>query len=232
MEAVVIVIMLLVGFSFMLKLTYMPFYSRLAVGVACAVFIVLSLGIAVNQSKTQISDWLQNPEFMLDMAVLLTVDVFMQLTFCIMAARRISVRRQSRSENLVRQALLWIPGVLIIAVLLVLLVETLFCFPGVDFNTLAWLLAGVMLIIGVVLPLLLKWLIPEKDLRLELIFMINILIAVLGVVATVNGRTAVAGASEVEWKPLIGVIIMLLTGACTGFILFRRKINKQILNII
>lgn len=230
MEAVVIIIMLMVSFSLMLKLTYMPLYGRMAVCVACAVFVGLSWDVAASQSKTQISDWLQNPELMLDVAVLLTVDVFLQLTFCIMNARRISGQPQSRLDNMIRQVSLWIPGILIIPILLALLVETFFSFTGMDFQILAWILAGLILVAGIMLPLLLKWLIPEEDLRLEIIFMTNALIALLGVVATVNGRTAVAGANEVEWKPLFGVIIILLIGACAGYILFRRKNNKQISN--
>ena len=35
--------------------------------------------------------------------------------------------------------------------------------------------------------------------------MVNMLIAALGVVATVNGRTAAAGTNQVEWGALGGV---------------------------
>jgi hypothetical protein len=33
-----------------------------------------------------------------------------------------------------------------------------------------------------------RWLVPEKELRLEVFFLSNALIAILGIIATVNGR--------------------------------------------
>ena len=54
-------------------------------------------------------------------------------------------------------------------------------------------------------------LIPEKEIRLELLFMINLLIAALGIVATVNGRTAATGTNHVEWTALAGVFAILIT---------------------
>ena len=56
--------------------------------------------------------------------------------------------------------------------------------------------------------------------------MINALIAMLGVVATVNGRTAVAGTNSVEWQPLGGFLLILIVAAFAGFVLFRRKQKK------
>ncbi len=53
------------------------------------------------------------------------------------------------------------------------------------------------------------WLVPEKEIRLELLFMVNMLIAALGVVATVNGRTAAAGTNQVEWGALGGVAAII-----------------------
>lgn len=226
MEIVIIIIMLLVSFSLILKLTYLPLYGRLAVCFLCALFTGLSWESAVNQSKTQIADWLQNPELMLDVAVLLTADVFMQISFSILNARSIAGEKMNRAVRILRDVTLWVPGILIFPTLYALLVEVIFAFPGMNFVTLAWSLAAVVFILIALLPPVVKLLIPEKDLRLELIFMINAIIALLGVVATVNGRTAVAGTNSVEWQPLICVILLLLAGGATGYLIFTRKNRK------
>ena len=75
-----------------------------------------------------------------------------------------------------------------------------------------------------------KRLLPEKEIRLELLFLSNALIAVLGVIATVNGRTAVAGISEVNPAALAGVCGLAVIGLIGGIILHRIKIKRIIEN--
>lgn len=223
MEVVIIVIMLMVGFSLVLKLTYLPIYGKLLVGIVCALFVGMSWEEAASQSKTQIESWIQDPGLMLDMAVLLTVDVFLQMAFCMIAAKRVSGEVMTKWDKAGYAATLWIPGILIFPTLFALLVEVIFSFPGMDFNVIAWSLAAVVFVSVVALTYLMAWMIPEKDLRLELIFMVNSLIAMLGIVATVNGRTAVSGTNSVDWQSLLGIIVILLLGASAGLLLYRRK---------
>lgn len=228
MEIVVFIIMLLVGFSLMLKLTCLPGYGRVAICLICASFIGFSWEYAVNQSKTQIADWLHSPELMLDIAVLLTVDVFIQVSFCILNAEFISGEKMTKAGRILRLVTLWLPGILIFPTLFSILVEVIFSFPGTDFHTLAWALAAVIFLASISFPILIKWVIPEKDIRLELIFMVNALIALLGVIATVNGRTSVAGAGNIEWKAFLGVSLLLIAGAAVGFLIFIRNNNKKL----
>lgn len=74
---------------------------------------------------------------------------------------------------------------------------------------------------------LLRWLLPEKELRLELLFLANALIAILGIIATVNGRTAVKGIDEIDWGALAGLTILLVAGALVGMILRKVKLKRQ-----
>lgn len=231
MEIVVIIIMLLVIFSLLLKMTYMPVYGRLTISSLLALSIGLSWEYAANQSKTQIAEWLQNPELMLDIAVLLTIDVFIQVSFCILDAKFMSGEKMTKTGNILRVAALWLPGILIFPTLFSGLVEVIFSFPGMDFGALAWTLAAAIFLASISLPVLIKCVIPEKDLRLELIFMVNALIAILGVIATVNGRTAVAGTDNIEWQTLLGVLSLLIVGAAAGFLIFKRNNNKKLSHI-
>ena len=95
-----------------------------------------------------------------------------------------------------------------------------------SFEWIAWLFAAAVV---VVIPLgrwLIKWLLPEAELRLELFFLTNALAAVLGIVATVNGRTAVDGTTRVDWSALSGCIGLFVVGAVVGWIVYviRRKL--------
>lgn len=67
-----------------------------------------------------------------------------------------------------------------------------------------------------------------KELRLELFFLTNALVAVLGIVATVNGKTSAAGVSEIDWKALTGVIVIALAGGILGLLWWNiRNRNKE-----
>ena len=86
METVVFVLMILVCFNFMLKQTYRKLRSVLVISVICALFVGLMWPYAIEQSKTQIADWLANPALMLDTSVVLSVEVVLQMAFCMLAA--------------------------------------------------------------------------------------------------------------------------------------------------
>jgi hypothetical protein len=227
MELVVLIIMLLVSLSFALKLTaHRPWGVLLLSGVV-ALFVAFSWDAATEQSKTQIADWLGDTSLMLDLSVLLTVDVVMSMAFCVFTAQKEVHDRSTRLGLLLRLFLKWIPGLLIFPTLFGVLVYTIFAFPGVAFTTIAYTLAALLFVLFVLLGFGLKWLLPELDLRLELTFLVNALIAILGIIATVNGRTAVEGTSEVEWGALAGILIIFLCGALAGWLYYQRKIRKQ-----
>ena len=94
----------------------------------------------------------------------------------------------------------------------------------------AWLLAAIVFIAIPFGCWVLKWLLPEKEIRLELLFLANALIAILGVIATVNGQTAVAGISEVDWSALGGIVVLLIFGLAGGVIAYRIKLKRIIKN--
>ena len=120
-------------------------------------------------------------------------------------------------------AALWIPGLMIFPVLSAALTELIFSLPGVDFSLVGWS-AGLGLLVA--LPALargLRALLPETDLRLEVMFLVSLIILLLGIVATVNGRTAATGTNRVEWTALLAVICLLAGCAAAGFMLRKYK---------
>lgn len=227
METVVFVLMILVCFSFMLKQTYRKNRSVAVIAVICALFTGLMWPYAIEQSKTQIADWLADTALMLDTAVLLTLEVILQMTFCMLAAH-VQTSGPLRKRTLwMYRALRWFPGILIFPVLFSALVALIFAFPGVSFSLLSWSMAAGILILIPAGTWLLRRVMPEKDVRLELLFLVNALIAVLGVVATVNGRTAVAGIGGADWSALAALIVIVVLGALAGFVAYRIKLKKK-----
>ncbi len=224
MQTVVLIIMILIAFNFMLKQSFHKIYFVAPVAIIAALFVGLMWPIAILQSKSQIAAWLENPDLMLDTSVILTIEVALQMAFCLMAAKKITVGIEKKIERLIYYLLWFFPGFLIFAVLFSLLVVFIFRFPGISFPLLAWILATVVFIAIPAVIWLLGKLLPEQDIRLELLFLTNALLAVLGIVATVNGRTAVDGINEFNWQSLLMLVILLLNGGIVGFLLRRRRI--------
>ena len=231
METVVLIIMLMVSFNFALKLTYHKAAGMIATCMLAALFAGLAWPLAVSQSKTQIADWLNAPDLMLDTSVILTVDVFFQVTFCVMMAKKIAGEKLSKAQGAIYTVAFWFPGLLIFPVLFALLVEIIFAFPGNDFSTLAWATAAFVLVAAPLLSYLIRFLLPERDLRLELMFVVNAITAILGIIATVNGRTAVKGTNNVEWDALAGFLLIMAAGAVAGILIHKRSTRKIISKI-
>lgn len=146
MQTLVFVLMLLVCFNFLLKQTY---NKRWAVGIttlACALWTGLSWPYAILQSKTQIADWLANPALMLDTSVILSVEICMQLAFCLLAVHLMTGGTVPRRTLWIYRFLRWFPGLLIFPVLFSGLVALIFSFPGTSFSLLAWSMAGGVLL--------------------------------------------------------------------------------------
>lgn len=226
METVVLVMMILVCFNYALKQTNRKIYSVLFSAAVCALFVGLMWPYAIEQSKSQISDWLADSSLMLDVAVILSLEVVIQMAFCILAAHIQTSGKVKPITIWIYRVLRWFPGVLIFPVLFSILVSAIFALPGVSFSLVAWVLAA---IVFVSIPLgswILRWLLPEKEIRLELLFLANALIAILGVIATVNGQTAVAGISEVDWSALGGIVVLLIVGLVAGIIAYKIKLKR------
>ena len=84
MNTVVLVLMLLTAFNFLLKQTFWKVIAVCVIAAICAAFAGLMWPYAIEQSKTQIANWLSNQPLMLDTAVLLSVEVCVQMYRCLL----------------------------------------------------------------------------------------------------------------------------------------------------
>lgn len=230
METVVTIIMFLVVLTFLLKLACQPKASAWITCGILGLLTALAWPYAIEGSRTQIADWLADSSLMLDIAVLLTADIMLQMAFCLDFAVGVQRRSTTRAAAYGRLFLRFVPGLLIFGVLFSLLTAAIFSFPGVDFALLGWSVgAGV----AVLLPLLavaLRSLLPSARQRVESMFLVSALTGCLGVVATVNGRTAVAGVSSFDTVSLLAVVGLLFGALCIGLAI--HYLRKRIIKII
>ena len=221
MELVVVIIMSLVGLSFVLRLTSLPLAIKLVMAVLLALVPFLGYDLASEQSKTQIADWLNTPALMLDVSVWLTVDVALQIASCFLPDN-------TRAGRMLK----FFPGILIFPTVFSLLTYLLFLLPGIEFSTIGYGLGFALTVAVPLLAWMVKYILPEDELRIELIFLINIIVAALGVVATVNGTTKAAGSNELN-LPALGVFVaLLLAGLGAGIIIFKFLNKRQIKKLV
>lgn len=218
MDTIIWILILLTALNFLLKQTFWSWRGTVVAAVVAAGFVVAMWPYAIEQSKTQIADWLSDTALMLDTAVVLTVEVALQMAFCLLSVHLENVSPVKKRMRVAWKILYWFPGVLILPVLFFGLTQLIFALPGIPFRQVAW---GFGLAVLLLVPLGrwgLKWLVPEPELRLELLFLLHALVAVLGVIATVNGRTAVQGTATVNWPALGGCIVIFVAGAALGWL--------------
>ena len=215
MNTVVLVLMLLTAFNFLLKQTFWKVIAVCVIAAICAAFAGLMWPYAIEQSKTQIAN-------------LLSVEVCVQMAYAMLAVHVANDYPVKPRMIVMYRFLRWFPGLLIFPVLFSGLIYLIFAFPGISFQTIAWSYAGFILIAIPSGRYLLLYLLPEKELRLELFFLTNALVAILGIVATVNGRTSATGVSEIDWQALAGVLVITLAGGIIGLVWWNfRNRNKQ-----
>lgn len=231
METIVLLLFILVCFSFLLKQTFVRNLQIAITADAAMVFTGLAWRVAILQSSTEIAAWLANTDLVRDISVLLNIDVLLAMAFCLLAADVKVAGRIGRKARWLYAFLRFFPGIMIVPMMFGILVETIFAFPGEDFSLIAWSLGAVFFIAIPLLTYLVKRLLPETFLRLELLFLCNILIALMGIVATVNGKTAVVGTDNTNLKALGGTFLLVAIFGFVGMVWQRRHIRKQIQQI-
>ena len=192
MEYIILILILFIFINTILKLSYWKWWQSVIFGFICGVFILFIYPIAISQSKTELAAYLNNPKVMQDLAVLVTLESIIYIAFCFMAMQQLYTRTIRRWVKL----LFWYPGILVFPVLFYVLTNTIFNFPGVDFTTIAYTLAGGVFVLFPLLSIGIKWVLPEKELRLEVQFLISLFVTITGLISTENGNTVYSAVNE------------------------------------
>ena len=61
---------------------------------------------------------------------------------------------------------------------------------------------------------------------MELLFLVEVLLGLMGIIGTVNGRTAVAGFNSFDALSLLGVIAIVIVGMAIGWGCYRIKMQR------
>ncbi len=165
METLIYILILFVILSALLKLSFWRWWQAAIYSATIALTTVLLFGNwAVEQSKTQLADYLQNSAALNNMAMVITLETIATYRFTAF------------------------PPLLLFPVSFYLLTQIIFANPGTSFEPSTGVVA---LTLGIGLPLLARavcWLLPEREFRRELLIILTTLLCVLGLLSTQSGK--------------------------------------------
>lgn len=221
MELIIYVLMLFITLNTVFKLSFWAWWQQLIFGLLVGAFTVWSLQFAVEQSKTQIADYLQDTAALQNMAILITVESVFSFGYCTTWLRGL----YGKKTVWWARALRWYPGVLFFPVAFYLLTMSLFTWVGHDFDRTAWLVGGAC---AVGLPMLaqaVRYLLPEADSRLEMHYLLSLFVCIIGLLTTVNGETVYAAADDTpfNWAALAGSAALVVFLFVLGFMWSRLR---------
>ncbi|MDR1810654.1 MAG: hypothetical protein LBR34_09695 [Prevotella sp.] len=185
MAYIIQILLIFILLGSLLKLSFWKFRQAALFGAICAGFIVWTCQWAVLQSKTQLADFFNHTEALQNAAVLITIESALCFAFCFAELRKIFGVKREKWQN---KLLYWYPGLLVFPVLFYLQTQLIFALPGTDFTLLSYLFAVLIFAALPLLSYLPKAFYREKELRLEVYFLVNLFICIIGLITTVNGN--------------------------------------------
>lgn len=220
MEQIILILMLFIAINCAFKLSLWRWWQAGIYSLVVAVFTILAYPYAIQQSKTQIADYLQNKEALQNMAVIITLESALCFGFCVTYLRGLYGKKNSWWAEL----LWWYPSLLLFPVVFYCLTEAVFTFVGIPFTTIAYIVAGTVLVSIPALSWLVKYLVPEKDLRLEFHFLVSLFVCIIGLLTTVNGETVYAAVDEpFNWNAAALALSLFVVLFVTGYVWSRIK---------
>lgn len=182
------IIHLLIGFIVLSFLLKTGFYPRWGIWLSALVYTVFLICIgpwATEQSPTEINSLLASAPHILPLSVYVTLEASIMIAFCFNCFADTSKQR-TLFQRTVTYILNFYPGLLMAGILTYLLIQLFFAFPGVSFGLITGISSVAVFILISGLSLLLKNIVGERKLRLEILFITNLFIVLLSVVSTGN----------------------------------------------
>lgn len=220
MEIVFQVLILFVIVNTALKLSFWKWWQAAIFGLVCAGFTVAISPYTTSQSKTELLRLISSNTVMQDMAVLVTLESAFCIAYCFIALKEIFGKKVKHWGPV----LFWYPGLLIFPVLFYIQTQLIFGLPGTDFNTITYVMAGGVFVLLPLVSYGAKYLLPEKDLRLEVFFIVSLFICIIGLVCTADGKVTYAAAEEAfNWKALTLGASLFISMFVIGYLVYKLK---------
>lgn len=211
---------LLMGLILINAIIKLSFWKKRQIGIMLLVYTAFILWIyplSIKQSKTQIENFLADSTMMQNVSVLVTVESVLFFAFCFAVLME---WYENKKHQILRLVLQYYPGVLLFLVLFYGLTQAAFTCIGFNFLTMAILYASTVILSMVLAIVTIKKLFPEMDLRLEIHFIVSLIICILGLIITVDGKIVYKTSNEtLNFRNIfltVGLFLLFFLLGCIG----------------
>ena len=199
---------------------------------AALALIALALyPIVINQPMTIISDMLGSKVFVENLALITTAESILEIMISIFLLENYFLPKNRRKKS--AKFLKIMPGILVFFA--VAYFELLFfkARAGHDFLFTALLFSAILLLGATAISLIIKYVITNESLKLEIKVILNLAILALGLLvsSSVADYNISYAQTVVEWKPLISITIGFFVLAIIGFIFHKINFYNHLKNI-
>ena len=185
MEMLVLMLMMLAIFNCAIKISLWPYGLRLVFILVLGAFAYWSIDDAMMQSKTQIDSWLHREDVLQFMAILVTLESAIGVSFCLSCFNDDVKKRGRKYFRLFLHAY---PSLLVFPIVFHGLTKFLFLQAGMDFSTVGLIYAIAVIVVLASCAELSRWLLPKKDLRVEAHLWLTVIVCLLSLLLTQNGE--------------------------------------------
>ncbi|MFK8302508.1 hypothetical protein ACI75Y_06320 [Capnocytophaga stomatis] len=227
MEILISVLLVSIAINTVLKISFWKIKYRLLFSVLVGLFVLYVYPMATEQSQTELKWWLEDKHILGTIAVMVTIESMLYVGFCFLSLKDLYVPQKSKKFLILKAY----SGLLIFPMSLYIATQSMFYFTGTDFLTIA-IFVALGLFAGIfAMSYFVRWLLPEKDIRLEMLFLVSLLVTALGLISTANGNIVyVPKQQTINYKEHLFTFVLFVVIFLTGFAINQIKwkyFNKQ-----
>lgn len=195
----------------------------LLLGIICAIWIFGTHFFAIEQNKLVLENAINSKSAIGNLSIIVMIDLMLTLGFCQSLVKKIAGEKLTMTQKIVSYA----PSILIFPVASYLHILLFFQFPGHHFGLITTVFGLLFFIFTVGGSLLIRKIIHEAEVRIELVLVFGLLLFLLAICFMVfHPSTLTYSYSQpVEWKQLLFTLIsiVLLMAIGLAWQLFYRK---------
>ena len=201
-------------------------WYRLGFCLLLGIFVFVSHGYAIELNKLQVQQLLSTQDSLLDISFVVMIDSILSVYFCVARLGGSDSSKVKRYMSVLR----YMPSLLVFPAVFYIHVNLFFSIVATDFMliTSGWALFVVLLF--VVASLFMRRLFAEKELLIEIILIITLLLFMLTVCGTVfhPSATVYGSGTPVDWIECVTTLGLLIIIMLAGYIFSNiRKIKKR-----
>ncbi len=201
------------------------FFERKIILLFTTIFIfassLLLYPIILKQSGNFYTKALESRIFVQDISIIITIDAIFGIILSILLLRIFF----KQSSNKLRNWFLFIPDLLIIGFIAYSEQQIFYTFTGYNFFYTTLILASVITFIIIILNIIITKLLPDKAVKYEFNFIINILILIIAIfLNSYSGSYNIVDyKSNIEWQSTLAFFALVLFGFILGLVFKKRK---------